>query len=356
MREGLSGEIRVDGSEGEGGGQIVRTALGLALATGRPVRIDQIRAGRPKPGLMRQHLAAVRAAAAVGHAEVVGAELGSRTLTFRPGRPGAVEGGDLHVAVGGAGSTSLVLQTLLPALLGARGPSHLTLEGGTHNPGAPTFEFLEHAWFPLLRRMGAKVSATLVRHGFHPAGGGVVEVTVTPAPLCGLQLVTRGAAQTRLGTAIFSALPFDVARRELAVLKECLGWDARTELRPFEVPDGIGPGNVVQATIACEHVTAVFSAFGVKGVPAETVAAEVAAQVRAWLAAEVPVGDHLADQLIVPLALAGEGAFRTMAPTAHTQTQLALVPRFLPVMITARPLPVGWEITVARCASETSRP
>src|SRR5262245_8861795 len=159
----------IDGSFGEGGGQILRTALGLSLVTGVPFRIEKIRAGRQKPGLMRQHLTAVNAAAQVGQAEVIGASVGSQELTFTPGK---ISPGDYTFAVGTAGSATLVLQTVLPALLTAAQPSFLTLEGGTHNPHAPPFDFLARAFLPLIGRMGPSVTATLIRPGFYPAGGG----------------------------------------------------------------------------------------------------------------------------------------------------------------------------------------
>ena len=161
--------LLIDGSQGEGGGQILRTALGLSLVTGTAFRIEKIRAGRAKPGLLRQHLTAVNAATVIGDALVDGAELGSPALVFRPRsvRPGAY-----RFAVGTAGSASLVLQTVLPPLLTAGASSILTLEGGTHNPWAPPFDFLARAFLPLLERMGAPVRAAIQRYGFYPAGGG----------------------------------------------------------------------------------------------------------------------------------------------------------------------------------------
>src|SRR5262245_2007058 len=160
--------ITIDGSAGEGGGQILRTALALSLVTARPFRIERIRAGRPKPGLLRQHLTAVQAAAKVGAARISGAEVGSLELTFEPT---GLRGGAYDFAVGTAGSATLVLQTLLPALLRAREPSQLTIEGGTHNPYAPPFDFLARTFLPVLRRMGAAIEARLEAPGFYPAGG-----------------------------------------------------------------------------------------------------------------------------------------------------------------------------------------
>src|SRR5277367_281638 len=172
--------ITIDGSAGEGGGQILRSALALSLCSGTPVRITAIRAGRARPGLMRQHLTALRAAVLVGLADVSGDEIGAREVVFQPR---GAEPGAYAFNVGSAGSTTLVLQTVLPALLAASGPSQILLEGGTHNPMAPPFEFLDRAFLPLIARMGPRVTATLEARGFYPAGGGRLRVSVEPAAL-----------------------------------------------------------------------------------------------------------------------------------------------------------------------------
>lgn len=323
--------IQLDGSQGEGGGQILRTALGLSLVTGQPFRMEKVRAGREKPGLLRQHLTAVNAAVAVGGAEVEGAALGSRELTFRPGkRP--VAGGEFSFAVGTAGSAGLVLQTVLPALLTAAGPSHLTLEGGTHNPFAPPFDFLARAFLPLLNRMGPRVSATLVRPGFYPAGGGKMEVTVEPCPrLRPLELTERGEPRGRSARALIAGLARGIATRELAVVRERLGW-TEEQCAVDALPEAFGPGNALILEVASEHVTEVFSGFGQRGVAAERVATVVTQEVRDYLAAPgaPAVGEHLADQLLIPLALAGAGAFTTVVPSRHTRTNVETIARFLP--------------------------
>jgi RNA 3'-terminal phosphate cyclase (ATP) len=168
--------ITIDGSEGEGGGQILRTALSLSVATGKPFTIRSIRVRRTKPGLMRQHLTAVKAAAEISGARVEGAEVGATSLVFSPG---PVKAGDYVFRIGSAGSTTLVLQTVLPPLAIAGAPSRIVIEGGTHNMGAPPFEFLDRAFLPLIRRMGFDVTARLTRHGFYPAGGGMIEVGIS---------------------------------------------------------------------------------------------------------------------------------------------------------------------------------
>ena len=237
--------VRIDGSKGEGGGQVLRTSLALSLVTGTPFQMVNIRAGRSKPGLLRQHLTAVNAATEVGEAEVTGAQLGSRELTFRPR---ALRSGGYHFAVGSAGSATLVLQTVLPALMVASGPSTLMLEGGTHNPAAPPFDFLAKAYLPLLRRMGPSVEATLDRPGFFPAGGGKFRVLVQPAPLQPLELMERGAVLRKQATAVISQVAFDVAKRELDAVGKVLKW-APEELRVEELKRSTGPGNLVTVDV-----------------------------------------------------------------------------------------------------------
>lgn len=315
----------IDGAAGEGGGQILRTSLALSLVTGTPFHIEGIRAGRAKPGLMRQHLTAVEAAATVGGATVTGAEVGSTRLQFRPAR---VAGGRYRFSVGTAGSATLVLQTVLPALLSVREGSELILEGGTHNPAAPPFDFLDWAFLPLLQRMGADVEAKLERPGFYPAGGGRFGARIgAPARLRPLALPERGAVVSRRAVAVCANLPPSIGRREIEVVRSALGLEAdECEVRTVQSP---GPGNVVLIEIASEHITEVFAAFGERKVPAEAVAAAAAREAAEYLEAGVPVGPHLADQLLLPLALAGGGAFRSVTPTQHTRTQAEVLRRFL---------------------------
>ncbi|MBZ4422419.1 RNA 3'-terminal phosphate cyclase [Myxococcus sp. RHSTA-1-4] len=324
--------VRIDGSKGEGGGQVLRTSLALSLVTGTPFTITNIRAGRKKPGLLRQHLTAVKAAEAVGAAEVSGAELGSRELTFRPR---ALAAGNYHFAVGTAGSATLVLQTVLPALLMAQGPSTLMLEGGTHNPAAPPFDFLQRAYLPLVRRMGPAVEATLERPGFFPAGGGKFRVDVKPAPLKPLSLLERGRVLRRDVKAVVAMIPFDVAKRELDTVAGALKWRP-DEFRTEELKRSPGPGNVLVAEVESEHVTEVFTAFGERGKRAEAVGEEVAEEVMRYLDAEVPVGEHLCDQLLLLLALAKGGTFRTLPLDGHAETQLHTMAHFLDVKVQVR--------------------
>jgi len=322
--------LELDGSEGEGGGQVLRTALSLSLCTGTPFRIVNIRAKRKTPGLMRQHLTAVRAAAEICGATVEGDRAGSQTLGFAPG---PVRGGDYRFAIGTAGSCTLVFQTVLPALLRADAPSRVELQGGTHNPFAPPFHFLERAFLPLLRRMGAEVSLELQRFGFYPAGGGGFSAHIEPAPrLRPLVLEERGPRVQAYAESFIAALPVHIARRELDVVGKRLGWNAE-QLHLRGLANDQGPGNALLLTLEHEQVTEVFSGFAEKGVAAETVAERTVEQARRYLAAGAAVGPYLADQLLLPLALAGAGSFTTGTPSQHAITNAGVIRRFLDVEI-----------------------
>jgi RNA 3'-terminal phosphate cyclase (ATP) len=320
--------LEIDGSFGEGGGQILRSSLALSMVTGRPFRIVNVRAGRPRPGLAAQHLAAVRAAAEICGAQTTGVELGSPEVVFVPG---PVRPGDHHFRIGTAGSTTLLFQTLLPALLEAGGASTLRFEGGTHNPFAPPYDFLALAFVPLVNRMGPQVTLRLDRPGFHPGGGGRFEARIEPAQrLCGIDLPRRGRVRRRRARALVANLPAHIGQRELEAIQRKLGW-RRDELALELLTDAAGPGNVVMLEVESDCVTEVFSAFGEPRVPAETVAGRAVRECRRYLDCDVPVGEHLADQLLLPLAVAGAGSFRTVALSRHATTHLELIRRFLEV-------------------------
>lgn len=323
--------LTIDGSYGEGGGQILRTSLALSLVTGKPFRIEKIRAGRKSPGLLRQHLTAVNAAAEVGGAGVINATIGSRELTFTPGR---ITAGDYHFAVGTAGSATLVLQTVLPALLTASAPSRLTLEGGTHNPFAPPFDFLEKSFLPLINRFGPQVTAELERPGFYPAGGGKFSVEINPAAsLNRLDLTERGKIKRRRGRAIVANLPRHIAEREIAVIRRKMSWNAEW-LEAEVIDNSRGPGNIVLIEIESENATEVFTGFGERGVRAESVAEKAVQAARRYLSSEVAAGEYLADQLLLPMAMAGGGRFTTLPLSRHATTNINMIRKFLDVEIT----------------------
>jgi RNA 3'-terminal phosphate cyclase (ATP) len=321
--------ITIDGSFGEGGGQILRTSLALSLVTAKPFSIHNIRAGRKKPGLMRQHLTAVNAAAEIGQAAIEGNRIGSQAFTFEPEM---IRPGNFHFAIGSAGSCTLVFQTILPALIIAGGPSEIILEGGTHNPFAPPFDFLEKAFLPVINRMGPEVDAVLEKPGFYPAGGGRFKVSINPAGLHRFDLLERGNIINKTARAFVANLPVNIANRELKVIREKLEWD-RELLKAVEVENSQGPGNILTVEVESDNITEVFTGFGEKGISAEKVAKRAVKSVREYLDFNVPVGRYLADQLLIPMALAGGGKFRTLSPTRHTKTNIEIIKKFLDVEI-----------------------
>jgi RNA 3'-terminal phosphate cyclase (ATP) len=322
--------IELDGSTGEGGGQILRTSLALSMITGQAFRIRNIRANRQPPGLRRQHLSAVRAAAIVCGANASHAEVGSTTLEFTPGR---VTGGVYDFDIGTAGSTTLVLQTLIPALLFAEQPTAVTVTGGTHNPKAPPAEFLQRAYCRVLAAMGANVEIEIERYGFYPAGGGTVSANVWPCkPLRRIDLLDRGGLREAYAQAITARLPLQVAQRQYATVHNLLGWDG-AQLRAVLSPESASPGNAVLLTIESETVTEVFSAIGDRVVRAESVAREAALEARRYLASGASVGEHLGDQVMLPMALAGGGAYTLDHVSQHAITNAEVITHFLPVTI-----------------------
>lgn len=322
--------LTIDGSHGEGGGQVLRTSLGLSMLTGTPFRMERVRANRDKPGLMRQHLTAVLAAAELCSAEVTGAAIGSSELSFRPN---TVRPGDYTFSVGTSGSTSLVFQAILPGLLTTGAPSTITLQGGTHNIYAPPVDFLDKTFLSIVNRMGPAIEVALERHGFYPAGGGQWIASVAPAAqLSPIHLGQRGDIVHHRCAALVAGLPVDIAERELAVCRKAFDWP-QDAFQVLQLPDALGPGNVLMIEIGDGNVTEVFTAFGQRGVRAEAVAQQCVAEAQAYLGSKAAVGEHLADQLLIPLAIAGGGSYLTMPPTLHTQTNIEIVQRFLPVKI-----------------------
>lgn len=350
----MSDQINIDGSQGEGGGQIVRSSLALSMITGRPVTIDRVRAGRAKPGLKRQHLTALRAAQEICQAAVVGDAIGSSSFTFHPGE---VVPGEYHFAIGSAGSATLVLQAILPPLLIANRPSRLILEGGTHNPWAPPFDFLQGSFLALVNRMGPRVTASLEQAGFYPAGGGRFVVDIEPAKrakpsthssgkpgdlgLSSFHLLERGEIRSRIGRVLLCNLPDHIADRELEELARLAQWEPGCLFR--ESTKAHGPGNAVVIELVGDHVTEVFIAIGEQGTKAAVVARRAIKEMQEYLVANVPVGPHLADQLLLPMALSAwqtdipdyrrQGSFRTMRLTEHSKTHIAVLQAFFDISI-----------------------
>ena len=305
------------------------------MVTGSPFELKNIRAGRRKPGLQRQHLTAVTAAAEVSGATVEGNHLGSAQLVFRPKQ---VRAGEYAFRIGTAGSTTLVLQTVLPALCLADGASKLTLEGGTHNPLAPTYEFIELVYLPLLARAGPQFTSELVSHGFYPAGGGKYSVTIQPSGNFGpLELLDRGALKQQRASVLLANLPGHIAERECKIIRADDTWQA-AQCDILSVDTSPGPGNVVQLLMQFEQVTELVAAFGQKGIRAEKVAKAALKEARHYLCSQAAVGEHLADQLLMPLGIGaargtGGGTFRTSCVSSHTTTHLELLKQFLAIHI-----------------------
>lgn len=343
--------IDLDGADGECGGQWLRSALTLSMCTGRAFRMRHIRANRERPGLLRGHVASISAAQAVCGAQVQGAELDGSSVAFTPGE---VRAGDYTFGVGGAGSCMLVLQTVWPALMGLAKPSRITLRGGTHTPKAPPFQFIQRAYAPLMDRLGAVSELRLRRHGFHPTGGGGVEVNITPAEAGRLRpfdLTERGPLRAAYAECLVAAVPRHVANRELDTLAKSLGW-APHQLHVPAVRQNEGPGNALMATLEHEFTTELFTAVGEKGVSAETVARAVAREVREFQVSRAAIGPYLADQWVLPLALAvwrsGTAArFTCSALTDRALAHIALIRRFLPCHIATEPFDGGWAVVVS---------
>jgi RNA 3'-terminal phosphate cyclase (ATP) len=320
--------IRIDGSAGEGGGQMLRSALSLSLATGKAFRMENIRAKRERGGLLRQHLTAVLAASEIGSAQVEGATLGSKTLTFTPG---SVRSGTYHFAVGTAGSGTLVFQTILPALMTASGCSEVTIEGGTHNMQAPPLDFMQKAFLSVVNRLGPKIEIRLERYGFYPAGGGRFTATIEPSEcLSTIQLLERGEIERRSAVAIVANLPRSIAQREIDTISKMLNWEAEST-QIVETRNSIGPGNIVLIELTSSNVVEIFCGFGRIGASAESVASEAADAARSYLVSGAAVGEHLTDQLLLPFALAGGGAFSAEKLNLHSRTNMEIIRCFLPV-------------------------
>ncbi len=328
--------LQIDGSYGEGGGQILRTSLSLSVVTGRPVEIVNIRAGRSKPGLKAQHLAAVQAAAAISAARTGGAEIGSGALRFAP-QCRAVPG-EYHFAIGTAGAATLVAQTVLLPLALADAPSRVTITGGTHVPFAPTADYLERVYLAALRRQGLDVRSSTPTAGFFPKGGGKLVLEIAPCSALSPAVASR-RGQMRSVTAIIvtAGLPRTVGERGAAAVRENLGGLAAkliVETREMTSP---GQGAAITLIAECDGGPAGFSAIGERGKLVETVAAEACADFLTWWNTGAVCDEHLADQWVLPMALTqGESVWTTSQATEHLRSVLWLIPQFLPRNISLR--------------------
>ena len=316
--------IEIDGAQGEGGGQVLRTALTLAMCTGQALEVKRIRRGRARPGLLRQHLTALRAAQSISDAEVAGDELRSESIRFVAGK---VQAGDYEFKIGTAGSTTLLAQTIVPALALADSESTLRMEGGTHNGMAPSVDFIEQAFAPQLNQLGVGFESTLITHGFYPNGGGVWQCKLKPSEAQELSLIERGELLEKLAVVKSANIEVGIAERELARVKKKLGFgDCALQAQQVKSP---GPGNIVSIRLRYEHVTEVFESVGALGVPAERVAGRAIAGAKRYMAGSHPVGEYLADQLLVPMVLGIGGEFITKDLSEHTKTNIAVIEQML---------------------------
>jgi RNA 3'-terminal phosphate cyclase (ATP) len=330
----MSALIEIDGAMGEGGGQILRSALSLSLLTGRPFRLYRIRAGRDRPGLRPQHLAALQAAARISGAQLEGDRTGSSEIRFTPG---PVRPGEYFFDIGTAGATALVLQTLLLPLALASTASTLVIRGGTHVPRSPCFHYLEWHWRPFLARMGIPFALSMPMAGFYPEGGGELQARIPGhARPTGLQLGERGALRGIRGLSAVANLPLEIAERQRRRAQrglETLLRNVPIELAVEAFP-AVSHGTLLLLLTEFTRGAACFFALGARGKRAEQVADEAVAALARFLATDGAVDGWLADQLLLPLALADRTSeLRTSEVTRHLLTNIEVVRRFLPVDI-----------------------
>lgn len=324
--------MHIDGSFGEGGGQILRSSLALAALLNQPVKIDSIRANRRRPGLKTQHLAGVHALAEITGAEVSGAGMHSTSLTFSPK---TLRGGRFRFKISTAGAACMLFGAVLPPLLFAPEPSEVIITGGTHVPFSPPFDYLARVFLPLLRRLGATVKLDLERFGFYPKGGGEIRAHISPCRgLLGLRLKKRGVLKGLHLLAGSANLPDHIAQREIRYIESNLE-EYKGKLSSRTISGrALSPGNFVYLESEYAQTTVGFNELGKRGKPAEEVADEVCRQFVRFDKSEATVDSHLADQIILYLALAeGESFFITPEVTGHLATNIEIIRRFLPAVI-----------------------
>jgi RNA 3'-terminal phosphate cyclase (ATP) len=320
--------VCVDGSAGEGGGQILRTSLTLACITGKSLHIENIRAARRNPGLAKQHRSCVRAACQICNGQSQGADLRSQVLDFQPG---TIRGGDLSFDIGSAGSASLVIQTVLPALFLADKPSTVTVTGGTHNPLAPPFDFLRETFLPAIAAAGFGADCKLIKHGFFPAGGGKMSLSIQPWQKQPDRIINlcEPPGEPEIHARIYTAkLPSHIAQRQERLLLQ-----SKLSIRNIEhieVTDSDGPGNCVMLRL-CGGRTTIFTAFGMRGKPSQDVVNEVVNSSEDFLGSGAAVDRFLADQLLIYMAVSNTGHYTTNDLSTHLLTNIETIKKILPV-------------------------
>ena len=324
--------LEIDGSQGEGGGQILRTSLALSILTRQPMRITRIRSGRTKPGLQSQHLKSVQAAAAISNAQVEGASFGSQVLVFKPGE---VKHGRYQFDIGTAGSTSLVFQTIFLPLSRSDRLSQLLLIGGTHVPFAPCYHYLEQQWLSYLKKAGCEAQLFLEAAGFYPRGGGRMRAIIQPATqITPLHVTERGALLRIQGISGVANLDMSIGKRQkLHALRRLEERLRAVKIEDLELTSPV-KGTFLLLRAEFEHSTCCYSALGELGKRAEIVADEAVDKLEAFLATDGAIDQYLADQLMLPLAFAGgESLLRTSKVTQHQLTNAAVIQQFMAVEI-----------------------
>jgi RNA 3'-phosphate cyclase len=324
-----AGMIELDGSRGEGGGQILRSALALAALTGRPFKLVNVRANRPKPGLQPQHLMCVKAAGVICGATYKGASVGSSTLYFEPG---PVKAGEYTFTIGTAGATALVLHTVyLPLALRTTTPSTVTITGGTHNTHAPCYHFNAITWGGYMKRLGLDIDQEMTRPGFYPRGGGEIRATVHPSSrVRGLTLTTVSELTTAGGFSAVAGLPEGIARRQAKRLAARLKAEGVESHIPLEEWEALNPGTVAAVIFRQAPVPTLFYGLGERGKPAEAVADDAADEAIRYRAAAAPVDPHSADQLLLPLVFSPDASeYHTSEVTRHLTTNIDTVRAFV---------------------------
>jgi RNA 3'-terminal phosphate cyclase (ATP) len=322
--------IEIDGSSGEGGGQILRTSLALSILTGRPFKLLNIRANRAKPGLQPQHLMCVKAAGAICGATYKGAAVGSSTLYFEPGE---VKSGDYAFAIGTAGATALVLHTVyLPLALRGTAPSRVTISGGTHNPHAPCHHFNAVTWGGYLAKLGIAIEQDMVRPGFYPRGGGEIRAAIQPcARVSGLTLIERPELTTAGGFSAVANLPATIAKRQAQRISTMLKREKIESHIPIEEWEGsLGAGTVAAVIFRQAPVPALFFGLGERGKSAESVADDALDEALRFRESGAPVDEHSADQLLLPLAFSPDRSeYRVSRVSRHLTTNIETVRTFV---------------------------
>ena len=324
--------VFIDGSVGEGGGQILRTSLALSCITGKRLHIENIRSARRNPGLAKQHVCCVQAACQICDGKSKGAEQGSKVLDFHPG---AVRGGKYCFDIGSAGSASLVIQTVLPALFLAEKSSVVTVTGGTHNPLAPPFDFLAETFLPAISFAGFQGDCRLLKHGFFPAGGGKMTFNIKPRQKSSsgvnrLINICQASQEFQINARIYTAkLPSHIAQhQEKLLLQSELNIQ---NVEHIKATDSDGPGNAVCIRLCGYNRTTIFTAFGIRGRRSEEVIGEVVNLVNNFVNSGAAVDHFLADQLLIYMAITNGGCYTTDLISSHTETNMEVIKKFLPV-------------------------